>query len=61
MHRRHLCPGKLPLGFGRLTAPYGIEKPGPLPPTRCADNAKKEMSVQPSGSITGGAIKKPTT
>src|SRR6266571_2665441 len=44
-NRRHFCPGKLPLGFGRLTAPYGIEKPRQLPPTRCApNNAKKEMS-----------------
>jgi transposase len=51
----HPRPGKLPLGFGRLTAPYGIEKPGQLPPTRCATNAKKEMSAQPSGSIRGGA------
>src|SRR6266498_2092663 len=56
-----LCPGKLPLGFGRLTAPYGIEKPRQLPPTRCAPNAKKEMSVQPSGSIRGGAINQPRT
>jgi hypothetical protein len=29
-------PGKLPRGFGRLTALYGTEKPGQLPPTRCA-------------------------
>src|SRR6266487_7068664 len=54
-NRRHFCPGKLPLGFGRLAAPYRIEKPGQLPPTRCATNAKKEMSAQPSGSIRGGA------
>src|SRR5512133_78602 len=46
LHRGQLCPGKLPLGFGRLTAPYGTEKPGQLPSTRCASNAKKEMSLR---------------
>jgi hypothetical protein len=35
------CPGQLPLSSGRLTAPYGIEKPGQLRPTRCA-RAPKE-------------------
>src|SRR5215218_6116165 len=54
IYRGHLCPGKLPLGFGRLTAPYGTEKPEQLPPTRCATNAKKEMSVQPFGGTRGG-------
>ncbi len=43
-HSEDPNPTKLPLGFGRLTAPYGIEKPRQLPPTRCASNAKKEMS-----------------
>jgi Transposase IS116/IS110/IS902 family/Transposase len=47
---QHICPGKLPLGFGRLTAPYGIEKPGQLPSTRCATNAKKEMSARPGAT-----------
>src|SRR6266545_1387938 len=32
--------------------PYGIEKPRQLPPTRCASNAKKEMSIRP-GATTG--------
>jgi hypothetical protein len=59
-HERHLCPGKLPLGFGRLTAPYGIEKPEQLLPTRCATNAKKEMSA-PSGSNTGGDVNRTST
>ena len=44
-NQQRLCPGKLPLCFGRLTARYGIEKPGQLPSTRCATNAKKEMST----------------
>src|SRR5439155_23297917 len=57
-HQGHLCPGKLPLGFGRLTAPYGIEQPGQLPSTRRATKAKKEMSVRPSGSTTGGTATK---
>ncbi len=30
------------LGFGRLTAPYGIEKPRQLPPTRCARQAPRK-------------------
>jgi hypothetical protein len=61
-HQGHPCPGKLPLGFGRLTAPYGIEKPGQLPTdTVCTPNAKKEMSIRPSGSIRGGAINQPRT
>jgi transposase len=40
--RPHHCPGKLPLSSGRLTAPYGIEKPGQLQPTTCAERAPKE-------------------
>jgi hypothetical protein len=50
-HRGDLAPGKLPLGFGRLTAPYGIEKPGQLPPTRCAPQ-RQERAERPSGAIT---------
>jgi hypothetical protein len=41
IHRGHVCPGKLPLGFARLTAPYGIEKPRQLPPTRCAHKCQE--------------------
>src|SRR5215211_7728467 len=40
----HRCRGKLPLGFGRLTAPYRIEQPGQLPPTRCATNGQPSRS-----------------
>jgi Transposase IS116/IS110/IS902 family len=50
-HRGDLCPGKLPLGFGRLTAPYGIEKPGQLPPTRCAPQ-RQERAERPSRATT---------
>jgi hypothetical protein len=59
-HQGQLRPGKLPLGFGRLTARYGIEKPGQLPPV-CIPNAEKEMSIQPSGSTRGGPINQPKT
>src|SRR5215211_8236971 len=62
----HRCPGKLPLGFGRQTAPYRSEKPGQLPPTPRATNANKETSVptvpeqqkrscdQPAENLTSG-------
>src|SRR5205823_4738010 len=43
----HLCLGKLPLCFGRLTAPYGIEKPRQLPPTRCA-RQRQERDEHPT-------------
>jgi transposase len=38
----HPCPGKLPRGFGRLTALYGIETPRQLPPTRCAPQTPRK-------------------
>ena len=62
----HRCRGKLPLGFGRQTAPYRSEKPGQLPPTPRATNANKETSVptvpeqqkrscdQPAENLTSG-------
>ncbi len=46
------CPGELPLLSDRLTVLHGIETPGQLPGTICAQSAEREMSPThpPAGS-----------
>jgi transposase len=48
------CPGKLPLSSGRLTARDRIEKPGQLPPTRCAAKRRKRTEQSSIPTIKGG-------
>ncbi len=52
------CPGELPLLSDRLTVLHGIERPGQLPGTICAESAEREMSTPhpPAGSGTSTPI-----